>query len=36
VGDVVNYINGTRQPEAWNGYTDWNMSWADWQKGSAL
>ncbi|MFL6179759.1 MAG: Ig-like domain-containing protein [Actinomycetes bacterium] len=36
IGDVVNYVNGTRQPEAWNGYTDWNMSWADWQKGSAL
>jgi lipoprotein-anchoring transpeptidase ErfK/SrfK len=36
VGDVVKYINGTRQPEAWNGYTDWNMSWQEWQKGSAL
>ena len=36
VGDVVKYVNGTRQPEAWNGYTDWNMSWADWKQGSAL
>jgi lipoprotein-anchoring transpeptidase ErfK/SrfK len=36
VGDVVKYINGTRQPEPWNGYTDWNMSWAQWKKGSAL
>ena len=36
VGDVINYVNGTRQPEAWNGYTDWNMSWQDWQKGSSL
>jgi lipoprotein-anchoring transpeptidase ErfK/SrfK len=36
VGDVLKYVDGTRQPEAWNGYTDWNMSWDQWQKGSAL
>ncbi|HEX5018048.1 MAG TPA: Ig-like domain-containing protein [Actinomycetes bacterium] len=36
VGDIVKYVNGTRQPEAWNGYTDWNLSWQEWQKGSAL
>jgi lipoprotein-anchoring transpeptidase ErfK/SrfK len=36
VGDVVNYVGGTRQPEAWNGYTDWNMSWTQWKQGSAL
>ena len=35
-GDVINYVNGSRQPEDWNGYTDWNMSWAEWKKGSAL
>lgn len=35
-GDVIDYVNGTRQPEAWNGYTDWNMSWEQWKKGSAL
>jgi len=35
-GDVVNYVNGTRQPEDWNGYTDWNLSWDEWKKGSAL
>lgn len=35
-GDVVNYVNGTRTMEAWNGYTDWNMSWQEWKQGSAL
>jgi lipoprotein-anchoring transpeptidase ErfK/SrfK len=35
-GDVITYVNGTRQPEAWNGYTDWNLSWEQWKKGSAL
>lgn len=35
-GDVVKYVNGTRTMEPWNGYTDWNMSWAEWQQGSAL
>jgi lipoprotein-anchoring transpeptidase ErfK/SrfK len=36
VGDVVTYVDGTRQPEAWNGYTDWNLTWDQWKKGSAL
>lgn len=36
VGDVIKYVGGTRQPEAWNGYTDWNLSWEQWKKGSAL
>jgi lipoprotein-anchoring transpeptidase ErfK/SrfK len=36
VGDVIKYVGGTRQPEAWNGYTDWNMTWDQWRKGSAL
>lgn len=35
-GDVVNYVNGTRTMEPWNGYTDWNMSWQEWKQGSAL
>ncbi|MEO8108079.1 MAG: Ig-like domain-containing protein [Actinomycetes bacterium] len=35
-GDVINYVNGSRQPEDWNGYTDWNLSWDEWKKGSAL
>ena len=35
-GDVINYVNGPREPEDWNGYTDWNLSWAEWKKGSAL
>ncbi len=35
-GDVVQYVNGVRSLEAWNGYTDWNVSWQDWRAGSAL
>jgi lipoprotein-anchoring transpeptidase ErfK/SrfK len=35
-GDVITYVNGSRQPEDWNGYTDWNMSWSEWKSGSAL
>ncbi len=35
-GDVINYVNGPRQPEDWNGYTDWNLSWDEWKQGSAL
>lgn len=36
VGDVVNYVDGTRPMEPWNGYTDWNVSWSQWKAGSAL
>jgi lipoprotein-anchoring transpeptidase ErfK/SrfK len=36
VGDVIKYVDGTRQPESWNGYTDWNLSWDQWKQGSAL
>jgi lipoprotein-anchoring transpeptidase ErfK/SrfK len=36
IGDVVNYVNGNRSMEPWNGYTDWTVSWQDWQAGSAL
>lgn len=35
-GDVVEYVNGTRELEPWNGYTDWNIAWSDWKAGSAL
>ncbi|MCZ3388847.1 MAG: Ig-like domain-containing protein [Actinomycetia bacterium] len=35
-GDIVNYVNGSRAMEPWNGYTDWNISWQQWKKGSAL
>ena len=27
---------GLSAGKAWNGYTDWNLSWQEWQKGSAL
>jgi lipoprotein-anchoring transpeptidase ErfK/SrfK len=36
VGDVVQYVHSTRSLEQGNGYTDWNISWSDWQAGSAL
>ncbi len=36
IGDVVQYIHSTRSLEQGNGYTDWNLSWSDWQGGSAL
>jgi len=36
IGDVVEYVNGSRSMEAWNGYTDWTVSWQDWKQGSAL
>lgn len=35
-GDVVTFVDGTRPMEPWNGYTDWNLSWQQWQQGSAL
>jgi lipoprotein-anchoring transpeptidase ErfK/SrfK len=35
-GDVVKYINSPRGIEDQNGWTDWNVSWDDWQAGSAL
>lgn len=35
-GDPIKYINSSRQPEPGNGWTDWNVSWDEWQKGSAL
>ena len=35
-GDVVEYINGSRAMEPWNGYTDWTIPWEQWRAGSAL
>jgi len=36
VGDVVKVVGSPRELEPGNGYTDWNVSWADWLAGSAL
>ncbi len=36
VGDVVEYVDGVRSMEAWNGYTDWEIPWSQWRSGSAL
>jgi lipoprotein-anchoring transpeptidase ErfK/SrfK len=36
IGDVVQYVHSTRDLEQGNGYTDWNLSWSDWQAGSSL
>jgi lipoprotein-anchoring transpeptidase ErfK/SrfK len=35
-GDVVEYTGTDRQMEPGNGYADWNLSWAEYRKGSAL
>lgn len=35
-GDVVEVVGSPRRMELRNGYGDWNLSWARWQKGSAL
>ncbi len=35
-GDVVEFIHSPRALEDRNGWTDWNVSWAKWQEGSAL
>lgn len=36
VGDVVETTGSQKQMTLGNGYADWNLSWANWQKGSAL
>ncbi|MDX6348826.1 MAG: hypothetical protein QOF84_3616 [Streptomyces sp.] len=36
VGDVVTVLHSTATVPVNNGYGDWNVSWADWQAGSAL
>ena len=35
-GDVVKFVDSPRALESQNGWTDWNISWSDWVKGSAL
>ena len=35
-GDVVKFVNSPRGIEDQNGWTDWNVSWDDWQRGSAI
>jgi lipoprotein-anchoring transpeptidase ErfK/SrfK len=35
-GDVVDVVGSDRPMESTNGYGDWNVSWADYQAGSAL
>jgi Flp pilus assembly protein CpaB len=35
VGDVVTVVHSTRTLEPGNGLTQWNVSWQDWQAGSA-
>ena len=36
VGDVVETVGSKKPMTLGNGYADWNLSWAAWQKGSAL
>jgi len=38
IGDVVTYTNtGTAKTvPSWDGFADWNVSWADWQAGNLL
>jgi lipoprotein-anchoring transpeptidase ErfK/SrfK len=36
VGDVIRVIHSPRTLEPGNGYTDWNVAWHTWLKGSAL
>jgi len=35
-GDIVSVLNTPRPLQSGNGWTDWNMSWANWVAGSAL
>jgi lipoprotein-anchoring transpeptidase ErfK/SrfK len=35
-GDVVEYVGTDRSIEPGNGWSDWNLSWAEYQQGSAL
>jgi lipoprotein-anchoring transpeptidase ErfK/SrfK len=36
IGDVIRVVNSPRTLEPGNGYTDWNVPWKQWLKGSAL
>lgn len=35
-GDVVEYVGTDRGIEPGNGWSDWNLTWAEWQEGSSL
>lgn len=35
-GDIVRVVGSPRTLEPGNGYTDWNVGWADWVAGGAL
>jgi lipoprotein-anchoring transpeptidase ErfK/SrfK len=35
-GDVVEYVGTDRAIEPGNGWSDWNLTWAEYQEGSAL
>jgi lipoprotein-anchoring transpeptidase ErfK/SrfK len=35
-GDIVQIVNTPRPLQTGNGWTDWNMTWAQWVAGSAL
>jgi lipoprotein-anchoring transpeptidase ErfK/SrfK len=35
-GDVVEYVGTDRSIEPGNGWSDWNLSWAEYKQGSAL
>lgn len=35
-GDIIRYVNSPRSLEDRNGWTDWNVKWSTWLKGSAL
>jgi lipoprotein-anchoring transpeptidase ErfK/SrfK len=35
-GDVVEYVGTDRTIEPGNGWSDWNLTWAEYQEGSAL
>jgi lipoprotein-anchoring transpeptidase ErfK/SrfK len=36
VGDIITTTGTTKPMELNNGFGDWNLSWSDWVKGSAL
>jgi lipoprotein-anchoring transpeptidase ErfK/SrfK len=36
IGDIVRVVNSPRTLEPGNGYTDWNVPWSTWLRGSAL
>lgn len=36
IGDPIKFVGSTRALEANNGWTDWNVPWSTWVKGSAL